>query len=194
MLDWIAAPEGHENLDDEDDSVNEGLVEDLSSPGGLKNFYDILPIMAIDITIREFTCPNCRASFTIQTLPEHRIAAIEVQLQFWDLAYENFGVIRSDEEDASRQDFWRFVKETKPLVKSRIPKHVLRARVSVMQFALRRARRDLTPVHCQLRDALYNFGCHSLDRFNEEQQIPSWCWQFKLIERGINPNHHQTKG
>ncbi|MCJ1427600.1 hypothetical protein MMC29_005503 [Sticta canariensis] len=206
VSDWIATEGGHDDVQSQDDHADEGPVEELYSSDGLKNFNDLLPVLAVGIRMKDFTCPKCRAGFTAQAMPEKQTTAIEVQLRFWDLAYKKIGIIRSIEEDAARKDLWLFVKAMKPKQKAvnpdRIRSYVLRAQVSAMRFALRRARSDLTSLQCQLRDALFNLGCCGLDgppdkycaESCEDQRIPFWCWQFEQIERGMNPNHHRTNG
>lgn len=101
-----------------------------------------------------------------------------------------------------RQDTQKFVKTTS--VESRgdggnlIVSIDLRAQLSAMRFALRRARWDFTPEQCFLRDAIFdldaiNLGDDNLGDYRaeiyEDRPIPVWCWQFDRIERGMSSNY-----
>ncbi|MCJ1423920.1 hypothetical protein MMC29_001805 [Sticta canariensis] len=148
---------------------------------------------------RSFTCPKCRKLSPTRTLSGEQAAEIEARLRFWDAVYEKLGIVRSDKEEVCRQDLVRLVEETKAerntVAQNKMLLYDFHARVSVMRFALRRGRWDLTPVQRHLRDALFNLGCYGLndppgeycaEAYEDRQQLPLWCWEFEQIERGMN--------
>lgn len=176
------------------------------SPGP-NNIADLLPASAILRQTENFACPKCRQGFTIPIL-EDLAVAIDARLQFWDQAYEKLGIQRSDDEEASRSKLWRFVEQMRAAEpehwdnQSRMRSAILRAQVSAMRFALRRAHWDLTPVEQHLRDGMFNLGCFGLDASPEaycaasyeDGPIPIWCWQFDRVERGRVPTYGWNQG
>lgn len=172
---------------------------------GPDRFDDLLPASVETIQTKSFTCPKCRQGFTVP-VPGEQALEIESRLWFWDLAYEKLGIVRSADEEVSRQDLWRFVKEMKAEQEvvnlDRMCSFEIRARVSGMRFALRRARWDLTPLQCYLRDGLFTLGCYGVGDTSkpycaesyEGLSVPVWCWQFERIERGLDPNYHWKRG
>lgn len=146
------------------------------------------------LDMRDLTCPNCRKLFTVRNIAGGQTERIETQLRFWDAAYEKLGVVRSTEEEMTRQDLWRFVEVSK-VGRDMVLGHQaflldFQARVSVMRFAMRRAGWDLTPVQRYLCYALFNLGCCGLNdpskeycaESYEDRHLPLWCLQFEKIE------------
>lgn len=152
------------------------------------------------LRMREFTCPNCRKHFIVRNIAGGQSERIEAQLRFWDAAYEKLGVVRSIEEESCRQDLRRFV-EVSTVGRDKILGHQktfwfdFHARVSVMRFALRRARWDLIPVQRHLCHALFNLGCCGLNdpsieychESYDDRNIPLWCLQWEKIARVMEP-------
>lgn len=175
------------------------------SPGP-NSVADLLPAWEIFRQTEKFTCPKCRQEFTVPIL-EDQAVAIDARLQFWDRAYERLGIQRSDDEEASRSELWRFVEQMRAdpayrASRGQMRSASLRAQVSAMRFALRRANWDLTPVQQHLRDGMFNLGCFGLGGHSEtycaasyeDRPIPIWCWQFDRVERGMCPTYNWTDG
>lgn len=172
------------------------------------NFPDLLP-RSVASPRTHFVCPKCRKTGTILILGE-QAPEVEARLQFWDRAYQVLGVVRSVKEEECRQDLLRFVErmktEQKELSWDQTEKFDVRARLSAIQFALRRARRDLNPLQRYLRDAFFTLGCTGVDDYMvlnahefciesyEDESIPSWCWQFDRWERGLNARFSLNDG
>lgn len=224
ISDWIAAAGGRNSdeheIDEDEDEDNEDEQDEQDSevdeeeerepfkvePSvGPDHFDDLLPAPMEMIQTKAFTCPKCRQGFTAP-VPGKQAVEIESRLCFWDLAYEKLGIVRSAEEEASRQVLWRFVKEMKAEQKvvnlDRMCSFELRARVAAMRFALRRARWELTPLQCYLRDGLFTLGCYGVGDTSKQYcaesyeglPVPVWCWQFDRIERGLDPSYHWKRG
>lgn len=206
LSEWIAV--GRERDSHQNENQNVGQARQLSrinSSVGPSSFNDLLQHSPVALRTDGFTCPKCRQGLAIPRSGEHA-PAIEARLQFWDLAYGKLGILRSVEEEASRQDLWRFVRKMKmeqaTVSSDRMRSFQLRAQVSAMRFAMRRAWSNLTPVQCHLRDALFNFACFGVDHtpkeysaeWYEDRPIPAWCWQFDRIERGMNPSYDWRRG
>ncbi|MCJ1462736.1 hypothetical protein MMC07_001339 [Pseudocyphellaria aurata] len=155
-----------------------------------------------------FSCPKCRKRHTIpvveKQIAQEKAMAVKARLHFWDRAYDRLGIHRSPEEEASREDLQRFVEMTPTEFVSgdRMRSYDLRAQVSALRFAVRRAHSDLTPVQSQLRDALFNLACFGIDEtpaeyhdeWYEDRPIPIWCWQFDKIQRGCDPSYDWSMG
>lgn len=194
---WIANGRGHIS-----DQVPQFRVV------GPDSFDDLLLQSTRVPRTTEFSCPKCRRRHTVpvegERTRQEQAAAIKARLRFWDCAYERLDIRRSPEEDASREDLQRFVDKTPMEVVSsdRMRSYELRAQVSAMRFALRRARSDLTPAQSYLRDALFNVACFGMDdtpaeyrdEWYEDRPIPIWCWQFDRIQRGLYPSYDSTMG
>lgn len=206
LSDWIAVGRERDSHQYEDQNVGQARqLSIINSSVGPNNFYDLLPQPQVVLKTDGFTCPKCRKSLAIPRSAVHA-PAIEARLQFWDLAYEKLGILRSVEEEANRQDLWRFVLKMKTeqatVSREQMRSLQLRAQVSAMRFAMRRARWNLTPVQCYLRDALFNLACYGVDHtpreyraeWYEDRPIPAWCWQFDRIERGMNPRYDWRRG
>lgn len=191
LTSWINRKSGHEFPEDEVSVIEANPLI----------YHELIPNSAIPTIDRlaDFTCPKCRQCFQIPTSGEPA-PVIEARLRFWDAAYQKLGIVRSATEEVSRKDLWRFVNMFKARqIGVRRPRKrssfELRAQVSAMRFALRRAHWDLTPLQCALRDGMFDLGCcgaHDAPKrysanFYEDLPLPLWCWQFAEIERGLNP-------
>ncbi|MCJ1264445.1 hypothetical protein MMC22_004317 [Lobaria immixta] len=205
LWNWIVAGSGV-FLGEVVDIVDQGqlleTVEEHVSVGP-SNYDDLLEKEWLWFRKSDFTCPKCRKRFKV--ILSEEAPNIEARLRLWDHAYEKLDIVRSAEEEMCRQDLWRLV-ENMNLGEVRgdlgqIPSFKLRAQVSVMRFAIRRAQWDLTPVQCHLRDALFNLGCFGANDAPEEycadsyenRPLPMWSWQFDRIERGMNPCYDQSR-
>lgn len=203
---WIVVGIGGVFREDVDIVDQEQLLETVEKhvSVGLSNYDDLLEKEGYWSRTAAFTCPKCRERFTVILSGE--APEIEARLRFWDHAYEKLGIVRSVEEEMCRRDLWQLVENMNLGPKrddlGQIPSFKLRAQVSVMRFALRRAQWDLSPVQCYLRDALFNLGCYEANDASEEycadsyenRPLPIWCWQFDRIERGMNPCYDESRG
>ncbi|MCJ1467883.1 hypothetical protein MMC07_006508 [Pseudocyphellaria aurata] len=191
LSNWINIKSGHEFPEFEESLTDENPLI----------FHDLLP-KSVEPTIdrlAEFSCPKCRRSFKIPTSGEPA-PFIEARLRFWDSAYQKLSIVRSATEEVSRNDLWKFVnifkgKQTEVRRSRKRSSFELRAQVSAMRFALRRAHWGLTPLQRTLRDGMFDLGCcglhdapheYSAD-FYKDLPLQLWCWQFGEIEKGLNP-------
>lgn len=199
LSDWIAVCRGQNPRE----HGGAGETSSVNISVDSSDIDNLLPNSAVSLGTADATCPLCRQSFTVSTSGDQGLA-IEARLRFWDFAYEKLGILRSVDEEECRRDLWRFVEkmkaEQKTVSQDRMHSFDLRAQVSALRFALRRARWELTPVQRHLRDAFFNLGCSGMEDSPNEysaesyegRPIPFWCWQFGRIERGMSPNPHWT--
>lgn len=200
ISDWIATshdPHYRENnymiAEQPEGSIRESVTNESI------DVKSLLPKEALWLRRKTFTCPTCRKQLTVQKTSGEQAAAIEARLRFWDFAYEKLGIVRSIEEEVCRQDLRQFVEEKKgeqyKVPKDHLRYYEMRARVSAMRFALRRAHSTLTPVQTHIRDAFFNLGCYGITdpsteccaEWYDNQKLPFWCWHFERIERGRDP-------
>ena len=189
IKDWIAAANGRGSHEQRQQTPGAGVSDDTTS-------YDLLRDKIISAVADTFTCPNCRHIFTLSP-SEVEVPAIAARLRFWDLAYEKLGIIRSDDEEASRQDLRLFVSKAKPQPMTATSSRSVerRAQIAAMRFALRHARRKLTVTQRRLIESFFQLGCYGADddlkaytrRDYANRPIPFWCWEFDRLERGLNP-------
>ncbi|MCJ1423108.1 hypothetical protein MMC29_000989 [Sticta canariensis] len=200
ISDWIATshdPHYYENNSMIQEQPEGSIRENVTNES--IDVKMLLPADALWLRWKSFTCPTCRKQLTVQKTSGEQAAAIEARLRFWDSAYEKLGIVRSIDEELCRRDLRQFVEGTK-VGQYKVPQdhlryYEMRARVSAMRFALRRAQSTLTPVQTRLRDALFNLGCYGITdpsteycaEWYDNQPLPFWCWHFERIERGRDP-------
>lgn len=203
---WIDAGNGRDGSQDhdnrpDDNSSDEEWTEEETRPEE-DDVDDLLPDSASLITNDPFSCPKCRAEHTILTSAAQNAPKIAARLRLWDYAYERLGIVRSVEEEACREDLWRFVSKTQLGQEGEDSGNVSRcAQVSAMRFAIRRAHRNPTPAQRHFLSSFFHLVCcHDANNQNdardeehgrpdayENRPLPLWCWQFDRIERGMSP-------
>lgn len=203
---WISVGRGP--VSREPDTFDDSFDEILPPEDGETELYDLVTDSDRPLLTRTetFTCPKCRADFTI-AMSAAQAPAIAARLRFWDHAYEKLGIVRSAREEASRQDLWQFVLKTKAdrIVddSSNLARSLeRRAQVSAMRFVLRRSTWNLGPAQRIFLDAFFHLGCfgahdapfHYHPAAYENRRIPLWCWQFDRMERGLNPSYAWSRG
>ena len=199
LEEWMVVGNDHDPVEYED-SPDEPPAREGDQTYSLDGVEDLLPDSAFLEVEETFTCPKCRESFTVPMSAE-KAPALEARLRFWDSAYEKVGIIRSADEEDSRQDLWRFVLTSKPKVDANDTIIALslrlRAQVAALRFVLRRLDHELTPLQRQLRREFFHLGCYGVNSTpatdvdaDENRTIPLWCWAFDRIERRMSPDYN----
>lgn len=107
-------------------------------------------------------CPACRRVFFPMVFrePMHSLAS---RLWFWDSVYDFVGVARSDKEEWTRTDLWKYVKYCQSINEFKLSrtlqrKLLRRSQAALLDFALRLQDQALTPFQEDLRKVMEHLG------------------------------------
>lgn len=113
------------------------------------------------------TCPTCRRVFFPMVFREP-MQSLALRLWFWDSVYDFVGVARSDKEERTRADLWKYVKYCHSINEFEISRTLQRRLLRRSQatlvlfalrpFALRTKNQAFTPFQEYLRKAMEGLG------------------------------------